>query len=310
MTIPSVPIFGLEWHIRQSPAQQLLVADPLRPYVRFEPIAWGGEALPALTAAQRRSPVRVFFQLPPPPELAADPALRVVWIPMWDEARGYEEDWWRRLPKSLRVVAFSREVGRRAKAAGLETLAVRYFPPDDLPPADWSGGRVLFYWNRSGLVGMDFLDRFCRALAVDRLIVFRTAQDRVPAALDFSPGDRIGNTRVEVRTAEGLIPRGEYADVAGRANIFLAPRDLRGRGADLPRSAGARLRRVRLRRADDERVHRPRGERVSAAAPRPQPVEPRGRGARTAAGLRPAASRFRPAGLGRAAAARPAAAGG
>jgi hypothetical protein len=228
--IPRVPIFGLEWHVRQSPAQRLLVADPLAPYVRCEPIAWDGETLPALTAAQRRTPIRVFFQLPPPAGLAADPALRVVWIPMWDEARGYEPEWWRHLPKSLRVVAFSKEVSRRAKAAGLETLDLQYFPPDEFPPADWTGERVLFYWNRIGLVGGDFLSGFCRALAVDRLIYFRTAQDRVPAALDFSPGDRIGGTRVEIHTAGGLLPRRKYSDLAGRANIFLAPRTSEGVG--------------------------------------------------------------------------------
>jgi hypothetical protein len=228
--LPHVPIFGLEWHIRQSPAQRLLVADPLQPYIGFEPIAWDGADFPKLTAAQRRTPVRVFFQLPPPREVAADPALRVVWIPMWDEARGYEPAWWRQLPKSLRVVAFSREVSRRAKAAGLATLDLQYFPPDEFPPADWTGERVLFYWNRIGLVGADFLSGFCRALAVDRLICFRTAQDRVPAELDFPLADRIGNTRVEARAADELVPRREYAKLAGRANIFLAPRTSEGVG--------------------------------------------------------------------------------
>jgi hypothetical protein len=227
---PSIPIFGLEWHIRESPAQRLLVSDPLAPYARFEQIPWDGERLPALTASQRESKILAFFQLPPPPAVFEDPSARIVWIPMWDEARGYEPAWWGRLPKNLRVVSFSREVSRRSKPVGLETLELKYFPPDGFPEADWAGERVLFHWNRSSLVGRDFLFRFCRALDVDRLVYFRTARDGVPAGLDFSIGDRIGKTRIQALTADGLLSRRDYSNLAGRANIFLAPRTSEGVG--------------------------------------------------------------------------------
>jgi hypothetical protein len=233
MTAP-IPVFGLRMHAGENPSQRVLLHDSLKAYAEFEQIPWDGETLPPLTAKQARSNVRIFYMLPPPFEWARDPALRLVWIPMWDEARGYADSWWARFPKRVRVVAFSREVSRRARAAGLDTLDLKFFfPPDRFPPADWTGGRVLLYWNRVGLVGKNFLARLCRELDVELLIHLRNSAGGIPAALDYALGDRLGKTRVRNVESDRFLPPAEHRRILEQANLFLAPRSSEGVGLSL-----------------------------------------------------------------------------
>jgi hypothetical protein len=229
-----IPVFGLKLHIRENPSQRILLHDSLKPYAEFEQIAWDGETLPPLTSRQAGSNTRIFYMLPPPFGLMRDSSLRIVWIPMWDEARGYDADWWQRIPKRVRVVAFSREVSLRARAAGLETLDLKFhFPPERFPQADLSGARVLLFWNRTGLVGKNFLARLCRELDVDLLIHFRNAAGSIPAPLACALGDRLGRTRVRNIESERFLPPAEHRKILDQANIFLAPRASEGVGLSL-----------------------------------------------------------------------------
>jgi glycosyltransferase involved in cell wall biosynthesis len=113
----------------------------------------------------------------------------------------------------------------------LDTLELKYYAsPDEYPETQWANGRVFFYWNRSGLVGKDFLLQFCRSLEIDRMIYRRDAHSRIPAGMDFSLPDRLGNTRVQTVPLSQWPPRNEYTEVLSRANIFLAPRTSEGVG--------------------------------------------------------------------------------
>jgi hypothetical protein len=230
----SIPVFGLKIHLRENPSQRILLHDSLKPYAEFEQIAWDGETLPPLSSRQAGSRIRIFYMLPPPFSLMRDTSLRIVWIPMWDEARGYDPGWWRRIPKHVRVVSFCREVSLRARTAGLETLDLKFFlPPERFPEADRSGGRVLLYWNRTGLVGKKFLARLCRELDVDLLIHLRNAAGGVPAALAYALGDRLGKTRVRSIESDRFLPPAEHRSILEQANIFLAPRASEGVGLSL-----------------------------------------------------------------------------
>jgi glycosyltransferase involved in cell wall biosynthesis len=230
MTI-QIPIFGLDWHIRQSPAQRILVGEPLHPFIQFEQIAWDGETLPALNSQLAKSNTLIFFQLPPPPKVLENPELRIVWIPMWDEARGYPQEWWQNLPKNLRVVSFSGRIGERCDAVGLDKLEIRFFQsPENRPKANWDNGRTLFYWNRSGLVGKPFLSAFCRSLQIDNLIYLRNETIGLPAGMDYPLPQQLGGTRIHAVEAGQFLPQTEYLDLFHQANIFLAPRTSEGVG--------------------------------------------------------------------------------
>jgi hypothetical protein len=230
MTVP-ITIFGLDWHLRQSPAQRILIHEPLQPYIQFTQIPWDGENLPVLTTSRKNSDPLVFFQLPPPRELLQQQDRRLVWIPMWDEARGYPREWWAKLPKTLRIVSFSKQVSERCALAGLETLNLKYYlSPEKYSQASWEGGRTLFYWNRSALVGKAFLTAFCQSLNIVKLIYLRNGKTGIPARLAYALPERLGGAYVRTVEADQFLPQDDYLELFHQANVFIAPRASEGVG--------------------------------------------------------------------------------
>lgn len=229
-----IPVFGLTWHIDQSPALYELLVSPLSPYMQFEQLGWDGEGdLPAFQAIKsRRNPI-VFFQLPPPEAIYDYSDLCLVWIPMWDQARGYDLQWWNRLPKKMRVVSFSNEISLRARAVGLETLDVRYFiSPADCQLADWNQPRTLLYWNRTGMIGKAFLQKLCSALKVDVLLFRQRIDPRIPSSSSYVLPEKVGRTLVkEIPVApDGADAHRHYLQYLDQASIFVAPRLYEGVG--------------------------------------------------------------------------------
>lgn len=215
------------WHMHTSGAFHALLVAPLRGYADVELREWDGVALPEAPPTDR--PL-VFCQLAPPAAVLEDKRLKVTWLPMWDQVRKTPEAWWQRLPRHLRVVAFSAPVAARAERAGLPVLSLRFhLNPADFAPARWEPGRTLLYWNRAGLAGPAFLERFCTALNIRRLI-FRTAPDPEPAAARgaYMPPPRLGAT--EVTVVPGVLSHADYLALLGQANCFLAPRLAEGVG--------------------------------------------------------------------------------
>ena len=229
-----IPVFGLTWHIHQSPALYELLISPLSPYMQFKQLGWDGESeLPGFESATLRNNPILFFQLPPPESIYNDSDLRLVWIPMWDQARGYNLEWWGRLPKKMRVVSFSNEISLRARAVGLKTLDVRYFiSPAECGLADWDKPRTLLYWNRTGMVGQAFLHKLCNALDVEVLLFRQRIDPRVLSWCSYVLPEKLGNTVVkELRLApEGVDAHRHYLQHLDQANIFVAPRLSEGVG--------------------------------------------------------------------------------
>src|SRR5581483_2892831 len=160
--------------------------------------------------------------------LLDDPRRRIVWLPMWDHAARFEQAWWDALPKTLRIVAFSEPVARRAARAGLPVLRLRYFvDPAQRAPVSWTGGTVLLYWNRAGLASLEFLRRTCEALQVDELLFRPRLDPRMPADRAYDVPERLGGAAVRVVDVEG---RDAYAHVSAAANVFFAPRLREGVG--------------------------------------------------------------------------------
>jgi hypothetical protein len=217
--------FALDWHLTRSEAFRDLLVRPLAPYVGIELLAWDGRE------AGKRVPSDgplIFCQLPPPQTLLSDPSSKLVWIPMWDHASGYEDDWWSSLPHHLRIVAFSKAVAERSRHAGLPTLELKFFAdPTEYVPTAWQHEPVVFYWNRTGLIDRRFLAKVCCVLGARELIFRSDLDPRIDESRRYAPPDRLGRTRVRVVSYSD---RASYLAGAGEANVFLAPRRREGAG--------------------------------------------------------------------------------
>jgi glycosyltransferase involved in cell wall biosynthesis len=226
----TIPVYGLDWHLGQSPAQNDLLIEPLQPYVQFEQHSWDGWKLDLPEEKIRKSPI-IFFFFSPPPNILANPHARLVWIPMWDDVRRRSQGWWQKLPKNLRIVAFSGEVRKRAESAGLQTLSIKYFKdPAKFEPAHYDGKRILFYWNRTGLVEPGFVQDFCDALDINILLFRRNIDPRIPVHLEYSLPKKLGNTIVQEVPGIEALTRDEYLDIFNQVNIMIAPRSSEGVG--------------------------------------------------------------------------------
>lgn len=222
--------YCLEWHMNKSAAFKDMLVDPLRPYVDVQLEAWDGKSeIEEIQGTRSGITPLIFCQLPPPVRLLQNRHARLVWLPMWDHARGYSQEWWDALPKSLRVVAFSDVVAQKARAGGLPTLCLRYFRnPGTFEPARWDNGRILMYWNRTGMIGPRFLKELCTVLRIDKLLFGSQIDPRIADQAAYRLPARLERTIVE--ELPELMPRAEYLRMLEQANIFIAPRLYEGVG--------------------------------------------------------------------------------
>jgi len=223
--------YCLEWQtITHGGSAHDLIVEPLMQYVDVQLKGWDGVSWPGDAGNVQHSGFPIIFShLPPPPELLENSRARLVWLPMWDHARGYSQEWWDALPKSLRVVAFSNAVAQKARAAGLPTLRLRYFEnPGTFEPARWNNDRVLMYWNRTGMIGPRFVKKLCAALKIDKMLFRAQIDRRIPEQAAYRLPARLGRTIVE--ELPGLMLRAEYLRVLEQANVFIAPRLYEGVG--------------------------------------------------------------------------------
>ncbi len=223
-------LFFLDWHMSRSAAFEELVVTPLAQHVQVSRARWDRTvaSLGDLRALAAGGPA-VFCQAPPPRELADAAGARVAWVPMWDELRTYPEERWAAIPRSVRVVAFSRAVAEQARSRGFSTLVLQYcVDPSGVAPASFSSGRVLYYWNRTGLFSRGFLARLCRALKVTTVLFRGQIDPRVSPEAAFRPPRTLGGAAV--REVPASLPRAEYLRAISSANVFLAPRASEGVG--------------------------------------------------------------------------------
>jgi glycosyltransferase involved in cell wall biosynthesis len=220
-----VVAYGMEWHRQRSDAFRDLLIDPLIPYIALEIDGWDGVSPLKIDPTT----TYIFCQIHPPKTLLETIPHKVVWIPMWDNVQHLAQGWWNRLPRNLRVVAFSEAVYQRAKLANLNVLRLSYFKnPDDFAPVTWHQGRVLLYWNRIGLVGPNFLAKMCKTLRVDKLLFRQQSDPSYAHLMSYQLPQRLGDTIVE--TLPLYSSREEYIAATNEANMVIAPRKLEGVG--------------------------------------------------------------------------------
>ncbi|TVQ98625.1 MAG: glycosyltransferase [Desulfovibrionales bacterium] len=224
----ALPAFCMPWHTSVSNAFQVILVDPLRHLVPIALTPWNQDAMVPLQAtAQDPARPLIFCQLPPP-ELLLRETARVVWLPMWDNVARWPESYWAKLPKQLRIVAFSSPVEHIARRFGLPTLRVHFFlDPQIIEPVRHGAERTMIYWNRVGLYSYAAIRRICADLAVSRLIHIH----RPDPGYDY-PGlhlpERIDKTRV--KTVRDFLPDADHHRLLRESSICLAPRALEGVG--------------------------------------------------------------------------------
>lgn len=218
--------FCLPWHLTSSAAFHEIFIEPLGKYVNIEPVAWDGKSWDKKMSFDRPM---IFLQWPPHPILLQAEA-RMIWVPMWDQvSRRLPMQWWEKLPKTIKIISYSHVITQRAKHFNLPVVEAKYFPdPVYFKDISSSAHRVLFYWNRTGIINPDFLEQLCSALNV-QVLIFRDHLDPgISQSARYDLPSKIGNTTVE--TVKGPLSRQEYLEFLSRSNIYIAPRIIEGVG--------------------------------------------------------------------------------
>jgi glycosyltransferase involved in cell wall biosynthesis len=228
-----IPAYCLDWHIIQSRAFYELLVEPLKSFANIELTAWDGRnnaPLQHLKSTAFKEPV-VFCQRPPTSEILSAPGAKLIWIPMWDNVavNWVSDEWWASLPKSLRVVALSEKVAQKAGKAGLPTLSLRYHKdPSLFDEVSWRNGRTLFYWNRTGLFGPNFMKKLCTILDVQELYFRGSVDPKIAGDAAYDLPSKIGKTIVH--KVSRFDSQEDYFELLRRCNLYLAPRALEGVG--------------------------------------------------------------------------------
>lgn len=225
----SLSAFCMPWHATVSDAFEEILVKPLRGLLNISLTAWDEATdLPLRLFVRDPSRPLLFCQLPPPPELLRRSNARLIWLPMWDNVAKWPMSFWKCLPKSLRIIAFSEPVARLAKQFGLPTLHLRFFlDPDETQPVRVDGERTLLYWNRVGLYSFSALRRICRDLEIQKLIHICRPDPRYNHEHLALPGT-IDLTRVI--TIRSFLPEEEHRRLLADCAFALAPRPAEGIG--------------------------------------------------------------------------------
>ena len=217
--------FALPFHLQKSRSHETLVINPLSKWCKFSFTAWDGTHISNIPPKG----ILVFFQYPPPLEIANNPNYKVLWIPMWDHIRKYTDSFWAAIPKSVRVIAFSEIVAKQSRANNLPTLRLQYYPNDqDKHKADRNDKRILFYWNRTGLIGRDDLAKLCAVLHIKTLYFQNQLDPGLISNLDYRLPNTLGNTDVVHLPIH--LSSSRYNEILDQANIYIAPRTYEGVG--------------------------------------------------------------------------------
>lgn len=217
--------FALPFHLQKSKSHETLVVEPLSRWCTFSFSAWDGTTLSDIPSKG----ILLFFQYPPPDYITNNPRYKIVWIPMWDHIKKYTDSFWRTIPKTVRVVAFSDAVAKISRAANLPTLRLQFYPDTkDMPKVVWDREKILFYWNRAGLIGTDDLAKLCAVLHIKKLYFQNQLDPGLVRTLDYRLPDTLGKTDVVHLPIH--LSSSRYNEILDQANIYIAPRTYEGVG--------------------------------------------------------------------------------
>lgn len=218
--------FVLPFHVEKSRSHIILLEKPLNSYISFQFHSWDGTNLPYIK--DRLLPL-LFFQYPPPLSLLSSPHAKLIWIPMWDHIQGYPASFWERIPKSVKIIAFSQEVNNICKKHKLNRLSLRYYSNlGQLSKVKWKKGRNMFYWNRIGLIGKDDLTKLCHVFRINTLYFQNQLDPGILEKLNYTLPPKIKDTKII--TLPRYLPRKIYIQTLRETNVYIAPRLAEGVG--------------------------------------------------------------------------------
>lgn len=226
MNKTKIHAFVLPFHLEKSHSHIALLENPLSSYISFQFDSWDGTNLPNIK--DRLLPL-LFFQYPPPPALLLTPNTKLIWIPMWDHIQQYSDSFWKRIPKSVKILAFTEAVNKICKKYNLNHLSLKYYSNLGLlNKVNWKNGRNMFYWNRIGLIGKEDLTKLCRVFHINTLYFQSQLDPGILEKLNYSLPAKINNTRI-IKLPRYL-PRKLYLQTLGKTNVYIAPRSAEGVG--------------------------------------------------------------------------------
>lgn len=222
----NITAYCLSWHLQKSDAFRDLLEEPLRSYAKVNFKRWDGETL---TDKPDKNSCLVFCMLPPTEKLLKQGYTDIAWIPMWDQAQGYSDTWWLDLPKNLKIIAYSDVVFRKASKAGLPAIRLHYFKDTQAyKPASWENGRIAYYWNRVGMIGAEFLEKFCESAKISELLFNPDIDPGIEGNKYYELPEIIGRTKVT--TIHRTKSREDALRQIEPANIVISPRLTEGAG--------------------------------------------------------------------------------
>ena len=221
-----VELFCLKWHLTDSLSMHDHLINPLSKKVKFQLNTWDGNVFPKVNIPKNR-PI-IFHEFAPPASFLRNYE-NVTWIPMWDNAYKYSKKWWGQLPQNLKIVAFSDSVFTMARQTACPTLRLIYFKdPHLFPKASWNEGLKAFYWNRTGLLSKEMIEKVCRALNIRKFYIRPDLDPGIPIERQITLPSKIGKT--DIITITRFEDRLDYYDFMANINIYFAPRALEGIG--------------------------------------------------------------------------------
>jgi|694.fasta_scaffold10821_7 hypothetical protein len=220
----NVTIYSLGWHHKSSDSMIDIIVKPFTKYISYTMREWDGHGV---TKDLEKNKNTIFWMIPPNPE-DTNTLINCTWVPMWDQAQGYSQEWWNSLPKNLKIISFSKNITKMSKKAGLRTFEIKYYcNPKDFEPTDWSHGISIFYWNRVGLIGPRFVKKINKSLNSKKMTFRPTIDPRIDKDMYYNLPDRIGGAVVKTIEPKS---KEEYINLTKSTNVYIAPRKSEGIG--------------------------------------------------------------------------------
>lgn len=222
-TSKKVAYVGHSYH-KTTRSNQFLI-DLLEQHFELEIVyddSWKGGAFPDLSFIDESYLAVIFFQVPPPKDVAKKVRNQnVIFFPMYD---GVSKDfsWWARYP-SIKVVSFSRTLQGLLSRWGFHSLYVQYFPrPMPFSPGDKT---QVFFWQRHEKININVVEAL---LGDGRFQVhIHTATDPFHSYVEPSP---LQEAKFGITYSSWFESRSELAKLIEQRGVYIAPRESEGIG--------------------------------------------------------------------------------
>jgi len=226
-----INIFGWHSHFGKSPRPSAIKAfvDPIKKYKKVNTIPLGQTSYHNFNYDSLIGQPIVFWGILPNLKLLENKKHNITWVPMYDNVVWNSKSWWNKLHKDLKIIAYSKKISDVSMQCGLETIRVQFFcNPKDFKKTDWNEGNKIFYWNRSGLLIKNDIEKICNQFNA-KSIIFRNSLDFYSHdSQNISLEEKINNTKVTC--IDSYIDHSKYMEFLSSCNIFIVPRMFEGIG--------------------------------------------------------------------------------